>query len=142
MDTSNPGPLLLLGGGVVIALGSLLNWGPDTSGLNTDFNGLFGIICLLIGIGFAAVGGIRAFAPSTNLPDNIGGFSLDEPADVAWVHAQMASRPLAVRTAIVRQLGRRQAEHPQTARLLAMVLAEETDPRIRREAGETTARSR
>lgn len=82
MDTSNPGPLLLLGGGVLIALGSILNWGggfgTSVSGLDTDLNGLFGIICLLIGIGLAAVGGIRAFSPSTKLPDNIAGFSLNE----------------------------------------------------------------
>ena len=78
MDTSNPGPLLLLGGGVLIVLGTILDWGPGVSGLNTDFNGLFGIIALLIGIGLAAVGGIRAFSPSTSLPENIAGFSLDQ----------------------------------------------------------------
>ena len=78
MDTSNPGPLLLLGGGVLIVLGTILDWGPSTSGMNTDFNGLFGIIALLIGIGLAAIGAIRAFSPSTSLPDNIGGFSLDQ----------------------------------------------------------------
>lgn len=82
MDTSNPGPLLLLGGGVLIALGSILDWfggfGGGASGLNTDLNGLFGIIALLIGIGLAAVGGIKAFSPSTSLPDNIAGFTLDQ----------------------------------------------------------------
>lgn len=82
MDTSNPGPLLLLGGGVVIALGTILDWGPSTSGLNVDFNGLFGIIALLIGIGLAVVGGIKAFSPSTALPDDIVGFSMDQVAFV------------------------------------------------------------
>jgi hypothetical protein len=77
MDT-NPGPLLLLGGGIVIAVGTILDWGPGLSGLNIDFNGLFGIIALLIGISLAAVGGIKAFAPSTSLPDDFLGFSLDQ----------------------------------------------------------------
>lgn len=63
---------------MVIALGSILDWGPSTSGLDTDLNGLFGIICLVIGIALAAVGAIRAFSPSTSLPDNIAGFSLNE----------------------------------------------------------------
>ncbi len=78
MDTSNPAPLLQLGGGVLIALGTILDWGPGIGGLNTDFNGLFGIIALLIGIGLAAVGAIRAFSPSTSLPDQIAGLSLDQ----------------------------------------------------------------
>jgi hypothetical protein len=78
MDTSNPGPLLLLGGGVVIALGTILDWGPGVSGLNVDFNGLFGIVALLIGLALAAIGAIRAFAPDTKLPDEIAGYSLDQ----------------------------------------------------------------
>lgn len=78
MDTSNPGPLLLLGGGVLIALGTILDWAPSVSGLDTDINGLFGIIALLIGISLAAVGAIRAFSPSTSLPNDIAGFTLDQ----------------------------------------------------------------
>jgi len=78
MDTSNPGPLLLLGGGLLIALGTILDWFPGASGLNVDFNGLFGIVALLIGLGLAAVGAIRAFAPDTKLPDEIAGFSFDQ----------------------------------------------------------------
>lgn len=78
MDTSNPGPLLLLGGGVLIVIGTILDWGPSTSGLDTDLNGLFGIIALLIGLGMIALGAIRAFSPSTSLPDSIAGFSMDQ----------------------------------------------------------------
>lgn len=62
----------------MIVLGTILDWGPGVSGLNVDFNGLFGIIALLIGVGLAAVGAIKAFAPSTSLPDDLGGFTLDQ----------------------------------------------------------------
>jgi hypothetical protein len=68
----------MLGGGVLIVLATFLNWAPSTSGLNTDLNGLFGILILLIGLGFIAVGAIRAFSPSTSLPEEIAGFSLDQ----------------------------------------------------------------
>ncbi|MFN3219302.1 MAG: hypothetical protein ACE367_22670 [Acidimicrobiales bacterium] len=78
MDTSNPGPLLMLGGGVLVALGSILDWRTGTSGLNFDNMGLFGLIVLLSGVALAAVGGIRAFAPQTSLPDAVAGFSLDQ----------------------------------------------------------------
>lgn len=83
MDTSNPGPLLLLGGGVLAALGSILDWrdfgfGSGTSGLSLDNMGLFGIIVLLVGVAMAAVGGIRAFAPQTSLPDAVAGFTLNQ----------------------------------------------------------------
>lgn len=67
-----------MGGGIVIVLGVILDWGPRTNGLNTDFNGLFGIVVLLIGIALVAVGGIKAFSPSTALPTNLGGFSLNQ----------------------------------------------------------------
>lgn len=78
MDTSNPGPLLLLGGGVLMFIGSLLKWGGDTSGVSTDALGLLGILTLLFGAAIAAVGGIRAFAPQTSLPAEIAGISLDK----------------------------------------------------------------
>ena len=68
----------MLVGGIIIAIGTILDWGPNTNGLNTDFNGLFGIVALLIGLGLAAYGGIRAFAPDTNLPDRIAGLTLDQ----------------------------------------------------------------
>jgi len=83
MDTSNPAPLLMLGGGVVVALGSILDWrdfglGNGLSGLSFDNMGLFGLIVLLAGIALAAVGGIRAFAPQTSLPSALAGFTLDQ----------------------------------------------------------------
>lgn len=83
MDTSNPGPLLMLGGGVLVALGSILDWrdfgfGGGVSGISFDNMGLFGLIVLLSGVALAAVGGIRAFAPQTSLPDAVAGFTLNQ----------------------------------------------------------------
>ena len=67
---------------MLIAIGTFLDWagafGGSVNGLDTDLNGLFGFIALLIGIGLAVVGGIKAFSPSTSLPDNIAGFTLDQ----------------------------------------------------------------
>ena len=80
MDTSNPGPLLMLGGGVLMVLGSILNWGPSTSGLSTDLFGLLGILILLSGAAIAGLAAVRAFAPQVGLPDDIIGFSLEQVA--------------------------------------------------------------
>ncbi len=74
----------MLGGGALIVLGSILNWrdfgfgGGGVSGLSFDNLGFFGIFALLIGLGLAAIGAIRAFGVSVNLPDSIAGFSLDQ----------------------------------------------------------------
>lgn len=68
----------MLGGGVVVVLGTILNWGPEISGLNTDINGFFGILALLMGIAMAAVGGIKAFSPTTTLPEEFLGMSLGQ----------------------------------------------------------------
>ncbi len=76
----------MMGGGVLIVLGSILRWrdfslgfgSGGISGLNFDNMGLFGIIALLIGLGLTAIGAIRAFNVSVNLPDSIAGFSLDQ----------------------------------------------------------------
>lgn len=78
MDTSNPGPLLMLGGGVVMFLGSILNWRGDASGVSTDSFGLLGLFILLFGAAIAATAAIRAFAPQVTLPDQIVGFRLEQ----------------------------------------------------------------
>ncbi|MGI9625139.1 MAG: hypothetical protein ACR2PK_20100 [Acidimicrobiales bacterium] len=78
MDTSKPGPLLMLVGGALMIIGSFLDWGPGTSGLSTDVLGLLGILTLLIGLVLAIKGGINAFAPETDLPDELGGLSTDK----------------------------------------------------------------
>lgn len=67
-----------------MVLGSLLDWrgfrGAGTSGVSFDSMGLFGILVLLIGLGLVAIGAIRAFGLSVDLPDNIAGFSLNQLA--------------------------------------------------------------
>ncbi len=78
MDTSNPGPLLMLGGGVLIALGSILDWRGGQSGLNFDSAGLYGILVLLIGAGIAFVGANKAFGLNVSLPDEILGLSMTQ----------------------------------------------------------------
>lgn len=78
MDTSKPGPLLMLGGGAVMVLGSILKWFEGTSGLETDVTGLLGIFVLLSGLLVIGVGAVRAFGANVNLPDDIAGFSLDQ----------------------------------------------------------------
>lgn len=74
----------MLGGGALMVLGSLLDWrgfrGAGTSGVSFDSMGLFGILVLLIGLGLVAIGAIRAFGLSVDLPDNIAGFSLNQLA--------------------------------------------------------------
>lgn len=68
----------MLGGGILMVIGSFLNWGPSTSGLSTDALGLLGIFTLLFGAAIAAVAGIRSFAPQTSLPSEIAGLSLNK----------------------------------------------------------------
>ena len=76
MDTSNPGPLLMLGGGVLMALGSILKWGGDQSGISLDAIGLLGIVALVSGLFIALVGAIGAFDLSIGLPEEVAGFRL------------------------------------------------------------------
>ena len=78
MDTSKPGPLLMLGGGALMVIATLLDWRGESAGLSFDSMGLFGIVVLLSGLMIAAVGGIRAFGANVSLPDDIAGFSLDQ----------------------------------------------------------------
>lgn len=101
MDTSQPGPLMMLVGGVVMAIGTLLDWrsflSVGTSGLSFDSMGLFGIIALILGLAIAAVGAIKAFGLGVNLPDNILGHTLyqalmvDAFAIFIWTFAWIAA---------------------------------------------------
>lgn len=76
MNDLKPGPILMLGGGVLLLLSSFLDWGPGTSGFETDAFGLLGILTLLIGVGAAGIGGATAFAPQVKLPSQILGFTI------------------------------------------------------------------
>lgn len=71
-----------LGGGALLFLGSFLDWYGTSrfavSGTETEFNGLQGIFALIIGLAIVALAAIAAFAPQINLPNNIGGISLDQ----------------------------------------------------------------
>ena len=73
-----PGPLLMLGGGVAMFLGAILDWRGGQSGINFDSMGLFGLLTLVIGAAVAGVAIVRAFAPQVSLPENIMGFSLTQ----------------------------------------------------------------
>ena len=76
MNDLKPGPILMLGGGVLLLLSSFLDWWGPFSGFETDYFGLLGIFTLLIGIAAAGIGGATAFAPQINLPSNILGFTI------------------------------------------------------------------
>ena len=78
MDTSKPGPLLMMGGGALMVIASFLDWRLGNSGLSTDSFGLLGIFTLLFGIAIVGVAATRTFAPGVNLPSHILGFSLDK----------------------------------------------------------------
>ena len=61
-----------------MVLASLLNWGGNMSGVNTDVLGLLGIFTLLFGLAIAAEAGLKAFSPNTKLPTDVGGVDLDK----------------------------------------------------------------
>ena len=82
MDTSKPGPLLMLGGGVVMLISTFLSWRFDNGALSTDSYGLLGIITLVIAIAIIAVSAIEAFGANVSLPASIVGFSIDQLAVV------------------------------------------------------------
>lgn len=79
-----PGPLMLMGGGLLAAIGTFLDWrdilGFSSSGVSTDSAGLQGIFVLLIGLALAAYGAILQFAPQVDLPDEVLGFTNDQVA--------------------------------------------------------------
>lgn len=102
MDTSQPGPPMMLVGGIMMAIGTLLNWqrGSGGIGLSLDTFGLLGIFALLIGLALVAVGAIRAFGLSVSLPEQILGFTLiqllmiDAFAVFLWTFSHIASDAL------------------------------------------------
>jgi len=99
VDTSQPGPLMMLVGGILMAIGTLLDWQKFGSGigLSLDTFGLLGIFALLTGLALAAVGAIRAFGLSVALPEQILGFTLmqllmiDAFAVFLWTFSHIAS---------------------------------------------------
>ena len=100
MNTTKPGPIVLLAGGVVIVIGTILDWGPSTNGLNTDFNGLFGVVALITGVGLAALGAILAFTAKIKLPSDIVGFSIGQAAFAASLTVFLWSFSLIVESSI------------------------------------------
>ena len=71
----------MAGGGILVIIATILDWGPGTSGLSTDgFTGLLGILSLLVGLAVLAVGGVKAFSPSTRLPASLAGFTMSQLA--------------------------------------------------------------
>lgn len=68
----------MMGGGALMVIASFLTWGGDTSGLSLDARGLLGILTLIFGAAILAVAAIRMFSPSTSLPAEVVGFSLDK----------------------------------------------------------------
>jgi hypothetical protein len=69
---------MMLVGGILMAVGTLLDWRTSTSGLSLDSMGLFGIITLILGIAIVGFGAIRAFGISVKLPDKVLGHTLSQ----------------------------------------------------------------
>lgn len=78
MDTSNPGPLMMLGGGILMLVGPVLNWFPGARGIEVDLFGLLGLFIVLAGLFVLAFGAVRAFDLETGLPDEVGGFRIEQ----------------------------------------------------------------
>lgn len=74
MNDLKPGPLVALGGAVVLIISTFLPWidvfGFTENGLSSDFFGLIGVIVLIIGIGVGVLSALTAFAPQVNVPDD------------------------------------------------------------------------
>lgn len=69
---------MILGGGAVMVLSTLLKWRIDTSGLSFDNMGLFGLLTLVIGVLLVLVGLSKTFVPALKLPQRILGFTLEQ----------------------------------------------------------------
>ncbi len=72
-----PSAITMMAGGGILAISTLLDWRFNSSGLNTDYWGLYGVFVLLIGLGVAGVVAARTFG-NVSLPDDILGFTLDQ----------------------------------------------------------------
>ena len=80
MNDLKPGPLVALGGAVVLLISVFLEWvdipvGGGDSGLSTDFYGLVGILLLLIALAVGAAAALDSFAPQVDLPDGVMGYT-------------------------------------------------------------------
>jgi hypothetical protein len=72
----------MTGGGALMVLGPILDWGPNTSGLSTSSVGLLGVFVFLFGLVIALIGATRAFGLPVNLPDALAGFTQNQVAVV------------------------------------------------------------
>lgn len=82
MDNNvKPSTIMLIAGGVVLFIATLLDWQSSGSvgfnGWETDFYGLHGIIVALIAADVAVTAALRQFT-DVNLPDQILGFSVNQ----------------------------------------------------------------
>lgn len=73
MENVKPSSWLLMGGGAVLFIASLLDWVDINFGSKTEWFGIQWIFTLLIGGGIAVAVGLRNFG-NVELPDNILGF--------------------------------------------------------------------
>ncbi len=76
MDSLKPSQIALMAGGLVLLIGSFLDWqslGPF--GFNAWDRGLLGFFLLVISGVAIAVGAIGAFAPQVSLPSDLLGFT-------------------------------------------------------------------
>ncbi len=65
-----------------MVLGSILDWGPNTSGLSTSAVGLLGLFVLVFGLIIGLIGAIRAFGVGIELPAQLLGFTQNQVAIV------------------------------------------------------------
>jgi len=79
MNDLKPGPLVVLGGAVVMLVSTFLPWidiaGFTDNGLSTDAFGLLGILILVMAIVVGAIAAIWAFAPQVQLPERFVGYT-------------------------------------------------------------------
>ncbi len=68
----------MMGGGILMLIGSFLDWRFANAGLSTDAMGLLGILTLLFAIAIIGVPALRMFSPSTALPGAVAGFAIDK----------------------------------------------------------------
>jgi hypothetical protein len=91
MNNMKPTQMMILGGGVLLLIGSFLDWfsvGPfGANAYDSDLFGLTGILILLLSIELIAVSAIQAFAPQVNLPEKLLGYSLAQLTAVAALAA-------------------------------------------------------
>jgi hypothetical protein len=79
MNDLKPGPLVALGGAVVLLISTFLPWldvfGFTENGLNSDFFGLIGVLVLIMAVVVGVIAALQAFAPQVGLPDRIVGYT-------------------------------------------------------------------